>query len=682
MADENLTGSFDSLFDESSSDEEVVHTIEGLGKFLLEQNKHLENIESALGTFSQNYSQAQAQDFRRSSRLDWRNVGREDRYQTSNQRRRDRSSRNTRSFSDGLEEVLLEALGVSDLQENIRTALSNFSTDIGVELEDLPHQFGRELGQRALSALGNTDLGQSIGGAFNRWRDQAVSSFRDAAVSRYAERTGISEEEIRSRYTSQPQGHVQDLIADSDDQDLPNPNPASDLPLDDIISDAIGDDLSDFIRNILNRGQTTVAAEGAAGTAAAGAEASMGAAAIDAVTTGIGTGLAEGSLVAGAEAVTAGLLAVPGLGEAVAALIAIEVISDVIMSELGDLFESFNKFGEDWGKFNQGLKDAGRRDLSSRERLTKLGNERLAADIESIVKKPYEILEKAADTMVEVWTSSLQTINQTQGYSKAELQDLISSYSLRLQSEGLSDVVSAADFTSNLKKVLESGLSGQAAEEFSYLATKLNAAIPTQDFFNYSSTYASLAANAIRNGQSEAEAIEYANAQLETFASNVLYASRQISGGFSTGLQNASDLFQKAAEIAVASRTDDSSQIAGVLTSVSAITGAIAPDLASSMIDAIYNAAVGGNTSQIVALRSLAGINASNTEFLQQFVENPQKVFSDLFTKLAELQHMSEANYMEVAEGLSNVFGIDKANFQRVDFSYLDRKSTRLNSSH
>ena len=43
---------------------------------------------------------------------------------------------------------------------------------------------------------------------------------------------------------------------------------------------------------------------------------------------------------------------------------------------------------------------------------------------------------------------------------------------------------------------------------------------------------------------SQAEAIEYANSQLKTFASEVLYASRNLAGGFSTGLKDAQSPFE------------------------------------------------------------------------------------------------------------------------------------------
>ena len=317
------------------------------------------------------------------------------------------------------------------------------------------------------------------------------------------------------------------------------------------------------------------------------------------------------------------------------------------------------------------LQESANRYATSRDKALEESKKRLQADVETLIKTPFELLNKGAQAWYDAWDSNLRTINATQGYTKADTQNLLASFAERLRSEGLTGVISATDLTNNLSKVLESGLSGTVAEEFAYLATKLNAAIPTEDFFGYAGTYASIAANAIKNGKSQAEAIEYANAQIMQFASNILYASREVAGGFTTGLKDAEDLFAKSVKIAQTARTADASQISGVMSSVAAITGAIAPDLASGIVDAIYNAAVGGNSSELVALRSLAGINASNTEFLRELTSDPKKVFSELFKSLASMQSMSPDAYMEVAEGLSKIFGVPMDALARVDFSYL-----------
>ena len=305
--------------------------------------------------------------------------------------------------------------------------------------------------------------------------------------------------------------------------------------------------------------------------------------------------------------------------------------------------------------------------------------DRLKADITSLRQAAFNVIEESADRIENVWDNILTTVTATQGYSKEGVQELWGNYAERLTEEGLSSVVSSADIMEQLESILKSGLSGPVAEEFAYIATILNNAIPTEDFFQYASTYASIAANAMKAGLSQEEALTVANGQLESFASNLLYASREIAGGFTTSLTNASGLFEQSAKIALTSRTIDTSEISGVLTSVSAIVGATAPDLADSIVTAVVDAATGGNSANLTALRSMAGTGASNTAFLKALTEKPQEVFATLFRNLADLQNMSAENYMEVAEGLSEVFGLSMDAFARVDFAYLADAITAMN---
>ncbi|MCM1361776.1 MAG: hypothetical protein NC235_07725 [Clostridiales bacterium] len=147
-------------------------------------------------------------------------------------------------------------------------------------------------------------------------------------------------------------------------------------------------------------------------------------------------------------------------------------------------------------------------------------------------------------------------------------------------------------------------------------------------------------------------------------------------------MKDAQSIFEQSVQIAQEAKTNNANEIAGVMTAVSAITGAIAPDLANSMTDAIYKAAVGGNSSEIVALRSLAGINASNTEFLRQLSTNPKGVFVNLFNELSKRQNMSSDAYMEVAEGLADVFGVSMDAFARVDFAYLAQAISSMDTTN
>lgn len=390
---------------------------------------------------------------------------------------------------------------------------------------------------------------------------------------------------------------------------------------------------------------------------------------VEAGTEAAGAGAALGGITEAAAAFAPELLA------AMAALVALEIITDKLAKAFEPAVEGLKSFGTQ-------LKASWNRENASREKYVKLASERLEADVKTMIETPFTILEDAANRVYDAWDKNIQLVNQTQGYTKADLQNLISSFSERIRSEGLEKVISSTSIVESLANVLNSGLSGKIAEEFAYRAAVLNASIPTQDFYNFASTYASIAANAVKNGKSQNEAISIANKQLDAFASNLLYSSRQLAGGFSTGLKNAQDLFEKSVQISQAARTGDSSQISGVLTSVSAIVGAIAPDLASGIVDTVYQAAVGGNrNTSLVALRSLAGINASNTEFLKQLATNPQQVFSSLFQGLAKMQNMSSA-YMETSEALADIFGVSMDAFARVDFNYLAQAVSQMNTNN
>lgn len=589
------------------------------------------------------------------------------------------------NFLDAFEESLFEGLGASNFKSQIKDMLDKLAEDIGVPLQDVPNALGKEVGK----ALLNTGLGQKLKNATQNIIQNTINNIDrnyEAGKAKYNQSHPFeAAEQAARRNASRSQSNVKQPPRSStrknDIIDTFSKGSGMSSNSDPVVALLQHIDIStfgiwDYLKNNNNEATQEYVKNQMSALLGTDGETNPLETALSVVDTGskamqmADTANTAATVASGAQAGAALSGIVSALSSAVPALLTIQVI--------GKLFEPV---AEALQKFFGSLMKAANREEESREKRIEEAQKRLEKDVESIIRAPFEILRDAAQEIYDVWDSQLRTITATQGYNKADLQDLISNYSERLRDEGLTSYVSSADITETLAKVLESGLSGQVAEEFAYIATKLNAAIPTQDFFNYAETYASLAANAIANGQSEAQAISYANEQLELFASNVLYASRQLSGGFSTGLQDAQTLFTDAVKIAQASRTGDPSQIAGVLTSISAITGAIAPDLASSMVEAVVSAATGGNSSQLVALRSLAGINASNTEFLRALADDPQGVFSTLFTNLASMQSMSEDAYMEVAEGLSEIFGISMDAFARIDFNYLAQAISNMDVS-
>lgn len=599
-------------------------------------------------------------------------------------------------FTDGLESVLLDELVGREFKDKLRGIRDKLARDIGVNIEDVPNALGKALGSKLAGAIKNTDIFKNVMGSVRAYGGSLYNRMHDAYVNgRNASYTRATGKAFNASNTGA--STFRDILGSSGNKTSTGGSAAFKtanssafsmnahtviLKADQLITASDTDQFGDALSNIFDLITGSSTSAGATGTAGA-ARASAGAAGAGAAGAGVAAGAGAGAGAVGAGAGAAGAsAALSGLASVVVAALPEILIVVAAIAAVTLALRALEPAVEGTKKVLSSLEKAADRYESSREASLEAAEARMKADFETMVRKPFEILEEAAQNLYDAWDQNVRIINGTQGYNKDELYELIGDFANRLRSEGLERVVSTDTVTNNLAKVLESGLSGQVAEEFAYLATKLNAAIPTQDFFEYASTYSSIAANAIQKGSSQADAIEYANNQLESFASNLLYASREISGGFTTGLQNANELFQQSVQIAQASKTNNASEISGVMTAVASIVGAVAPDLATSMTDAIYKAATGGNSSEIVALRSLAGINASNTEFLKKLAENPQKVFTSLFENLGSMQKMSEDAYMEVAEGLSSVFGVSMDAFARVDFNYLAQAISSMNTSN
>lgn len=621
------------------------------------------------------------------------------------------------SFADELEKAFWDEILGKDFKDQMSSLVDSFAADFGVSIKDVPGKFGATLGKVGIEAFKNSDMGNKVSDAvkgakakgaqwvqdkFNQGESKyGRSKFGDTLNNITSSMGAEGSEERAARWAkSQSQAKSEDGKSNAPDIGSAVKDKAREFAKDkaqDAAKDALTSSgkssgtgfVSDLLKGILNSGSRSTAAAGAA-EAAAGAEAAgaaASAAGAGANTMGLATVGAAGTAGAGSAAgAIAGLGAalapvLPAVLAVVGGLILLDKFTDLVGKSFQKVSKAAKDLKEDFNELKEHIWDSVDRDYQSAKSANEKAKERLNSDISTLVKGPFKILEEAAEDVRSAWSESIRTINQTQGYDKADLQTLMASYADRLRNEGLTDAINASNLTTNLQKVLESGLSGQAAEEFAYVATKLSAAIPTEDFFSYSSTYASLIASNTAAGMSQANAIQYASSQLEQFASNLLYSQRQIANGLSTGLKDASSLFGESVKIVQTARSGDVGQLSSVLTAVSAITGSIAPDLANSITEVISKAATGGNDSSIVALRSLAGGNASNTEFLRNLVNNPQEVFYTLFSNLSKYQKMSDNNFMEVAEGLSDVFGVPMDAFARIDFDYLAKAIKGANKS-
>lgn len=519
----------------------------------------------------------------------------------------------SRDFSDELKRTLRDELfGGSAFKKSLNEIRDQLAKDLGVSLQDLPKGLGQAVGRELSTKIKNSNLFKSFDqytADIGKRMKEAYKKGSDAERGAFSFGHGTFEKQKYQWKSNAPDiSEVMDL-------------------------------------NKMSEGVSKALGEGG----------------MESLTTEL-SGMA--SMAGNTEVALGGLKSIATkLGpEAIALAIAVEVVTDMIGKRLKRTIEDFNAM----------IKASGQaidRAYASQTKSVQSATDRLTADVRTMVETPFKILEDAAQRWYETWDSTLRSIAATQGYNQDQVAYLYGAYVDRLKEDGLASVIGANEIVNNLSNVLSKGLQGAAAEEFAYVATKLNAAIPTQDFFNYAETYASVAMQAINQGKTQEEALSIANRELEEFANSLLVASHEITGGFTVGLQNASDIFAKAEQIAQAGRGANGIALGSTFAAISAITGAVAPDLASSLVDAIYKAAVGGNASELVALRSLAGINASNTQFLQALMSNPQEIFGAIFDKLATYQNMANGAYMEVAEGLSGIFGVTMDTLARVDFS-------------
>lgn len=546
-------------------------------------------------------------------------------------RRREQNKKESdgpKDFMGGLKKELFESFFGRNFKKSIGNVAVDFAKKLGTDVEHLPGRMGQLATRSLINVFKKTETGKQVTSAFEDIKSQAagkLKSFLDSSLNNL---------------------------------DFSEANP------------------EEFLGGLFKSAKSAFFGGGpsAAGAAEASQSAVQAASGVAGMAETAGTATAAMSSLSSVVATVKPMIAAAG-PYILAAVAAIGLLT-LATKLLGPEFEEMKKSAKE---FMGQLSTSANRYAESRKKNLELSQKRLKDDVETMIRTPFEIMEDAAKKAYDAWDNTLRTITATQGYSKADYQDLLAAFADRLREENLSNVVAVTDIASNLQKVLESGLTGRIAEEFAYKASVLGAAIPTQDFFGYADAYASIVANLVKDGVDQEKAIQKANSQLDTFANSVLYAGRELSGGITTGLKDAQGLFEKSVQISQAARTNNASEIAGVLTAVSAVTGAVAPDLASGIVDAIFKAATGGNESSIVALRSIAGINASNTEFLKAFAKDPKKVFSTLFSNLDKYAGMAPDAYMEVAEGLSSIFGISPESFARVDFKYLASAISQMN---
>lgn len=598
----------------------------------------------------------------------------------------------------GFEDAVVEKLGIKDFNDNYEKILKNVQDNLaealGVSSDNFVRTVAKGLTEQKIKDIVNSDskmasVAKKAAGFFvdglsnsmeqgrkaydeylNKLDPKLSSKFSsDALTAERKKEESVKQDVPRSNtVSSSSYSKIGNLYADKlivRQQEMESLSASTDLQLFDSDSgNSIGDSLSDNVQEAVKEVSSDSNASGAVKDTLQEA----GGAAKDAAVTAFKNGDDVAAVLsAGVKGLTTAL-------KSAGPQIVVAYLVESLTNELGKFFDRASKALDK-------LASGADRYEETRWAKVEAQEARLLKDTETIIQTPFKILEDAANKVYETWDSALEVINATQGYDKSGLQDLMSAYSSRLREEGLSSVIGTTDVTSMLQSILNAGLSGAVAEEFAYTATVLNEAIPTEDFTSYASSYASLASSYMALGHSQEEALQYANEQLKLFASNVLTASREVSGGFTTSLTGVSDLFAEIVKISQTAGSTDTASISSALSVVQAIAGQVSPEVGNALVSQIVSAATGGNDSNLVALRSLAGTGASNTAFLQALASNPSQVLASMFQSLSDMFDKSTDNYMEVAYSLADTFGISADALARVDWDRLVSELRTTSSS-
>ena len=707
--------------DIKNSVDRIAQSTDNIEKEVRDSNKYiLEFLKQNKDSSSANFSSKIDEDVHSSSR------SRDNTRTFMSSVRNTRASKSSSSsymdkILEGFEESLAEKLGISDFNKNYSTYIDNIKNNLARNLDIDPDDLPNAVFSAITDKASNTRLGSKLDGVFTKAANWYVGGIKNSI------KKGIDtyDSEISSRFGTSPFSS-DNLLKSQDDfnnekrspntQEVEIPSPSDENNSDNLLKDTINtsnmnvmasnvniatsevnkvksetksDDIIEVdakVKDVEQKLLPSASSEGSVkDTLLQKSKDSVMDSVMDSVTKGSTKGSTKapakqplalpaanstGNLgsVAGAAGKGA-MTALKSAGPQLAIIAVLVGLANEINEFVGNIKEAFKHWETTADRLDASLW-AG---VEAQEA-------RIKADYETMIKKPFEILEDAAQKVYDVWDSALQTITATQGYDKSGLQDLMSAYASRLRSEGLSSVVGTTDVTNMLQSILNAGLSGTVAEEFAYQATILNKAIPTEDFTSYASSYASLVSSYISLGHSQEEALEYANDQLGLFASNVLTASRQISGGLTTSLTGVSDLFENIVKISQTAGVSDTTSISSALSIVQAVAGQVSPEVGNGLVSQIVSAAVGGNDTNLVALRSLAGIGASNTAFLQALSSNPNQVLANMFQGLSNMFDKSSDNYMEVAYSLADTFGISVDAMTRVNWDQLVTE-LRSNSS-
>ena len=292
------------------------------------------------------------------------------------------------SFTAAFEKELLNNVVGDDFRNGLKDIKNQLIKDMGVSFEEIPQTLGKEVGKRLFDNFTKSKMGDDIISQVQGGLNKAMGKFTDAYNKKvHPTGGGISKSKLPSDINVSEMANMAESVA-------------------------------------------KVASSAESSTAAVGeAVSSMS-------TSAVGASAATEGLTAGLASVTGALSGViPLIPLAIAGfkfqMMLTKPLRDLAKWVAGPTLEGLKK------GFEAAAKAANRYE-SSMDANVEYAKKRIKDDVESMVKYPFEILNKAAQEWYATWDNNLKTITATQGYTKSDLQNLMSAFAERLRQEGLS----------------------------------------------------------------------------------------------------------------------------------------------------------------------------------------------------------------------------------------------------
>lgn len=352
---------------------------------------------------------------------------------------------------------------------------------------------------------------------------------------------------------------------------------------------------------------------------------------------------------------------------------------DVALAQELELFrDGLNQAYKLWEEFENYSR-------KSRDDIIRKGFDKIEQDVKDMSTYALDIYQTSADKIYSAWDKNLGQVSATMGYTKEAINTLQDQVAQRLQAEGYSTSINAADFLDELSRVLNANLNDTLAEAFATQSLILEKAVPEIDLTSMAAEFGAIYTGAQREGKdAESVMIEAMNQ-----VAGAVKAIEETTDGNNQFIRQVPAYLQQAQTI-VARAGGSVDNVAALTTQMMAAEGplaALAPQL-SGFTGELINILTQQNDSTAVALRAImhdinSEIGISATDFMTSFMEDTQGTLVTAFEAIDQFieRNESPAARQEFLTAMESIFGISGDKLAQLDFGYLSEQLAQTNAS-